>query len=326
MKPRLLIFSLAGTALLIAVGLSWRAGRAVEHRSPALEGITSATTMAGPTQTLIPAKRPCPARSVMAETQLELDSSLARLADINSFGDAEDHLAAVEAWVGEVPPAQFQFALERFSDADRAGLVGQLLVRRWTELDPLAAAEWTKQLTEKESRGVLQTAVTQVWTETDLSGALAWGRTLPDGDVSEHVLTQLGYEAARENPVEALQLAVELLPTAERDALILHGFRQWAAADAKAARAWLLQWPESELRQRALADFAAVLADQDGDAGARFAIEHPSAGPDFERAIIGVIQRWSQYDLLAAQAWIETFPASPLRDQTVQVAAYIGSH
>jgi hypothetical protein len=261
----------------------------------------------------------------VAEAQSELDSSLARLADINSLVDADDHLAAVEAWVGEVPPAQFGFALERFSDADRAGLVGQLLVRRWTALDPRAAADWTEQLGEPEARRALQAAVALAWTETDVLGALAWARALPGGDTSEYVLTQLGYEAARENPVEALQLAVELSPTAERDALILHGFRQWVAADAGAARAWLLQWPESELRQHALADFATVLANHDGDAGARFAIEHPPAGADFERAIIGVIQRWSQHDLPAAQAWIETFPATPLRDRAVQVVAHIGS-
>lgn len=240
--------------------------------------------------------------------------------------DADDYPAAVEAWVGEVSPDQYRLALGIFSDADRAGLAGQLLVRSWTELDPRAAAEWTKQLGEPEAQRALQAAVALAWTETDPSGALAWARALPGGDIREHVLTQLGYEAARGDPVEALRLAVELSPTAERNDLILHGLRQWAAADAAAAGAWLLQWPESELRQRALADFATVLADHDGDAGARFAVEHPPAGPEFERAIIGVIQRWSQDDLLAAQAWIETFPASPLRDHAVQVAAYVGSH
>jgi hypothetical protein len=261
----------------------------------------------------------------VAEALSELDSSLARFADLNSLVDADDRLAAVEAWVREVPPAQLRFALERFSDANRAGLVGQLLIRRWTALDARAAAEWTEQLTETETRGALQAAVALAWAETDVAGAMAWARTLPGGDTSEYVLTQLGYEAARENPVEALQLAAGLSPKAERDALILHGFRQWAAADADAARAWLLQWPESGLRQRALADFATVLADHDGAAGARFVIEHPPARVEFERAIIGVIQRWSQYDPTAAQAWIDTFPATPLRDQAVQVVAHIGS-
>ncbi len=326
MKPRFLILGLAGTALLIAVGSSWRASRAGEHRLPASEGIPSTAGMARPTQTFVSAGRPRPARRVVAETQPELDSALARFADVNSLGDAEERLAAVETWVGELPPAQFRFALERFSDADRAGLVGQLLVRRWTDLDPLAAADWTEQLAKTEPGGALQAAVALAWAETDLPASLTWARALPDGNAREHVLTELGYETARQDPVQALQLAVELSPTAERDALILHGARQWAAADAGAARTWLLQWPESELQHHALADFAMVLAGQDGDAGARFAIEHPAAGLSFERAIIGVIERWSQYDLPAAQAWIETFPESPLRDQAVQVAAYFSSH
>ena len=123
MTPRQLTLSLAGTALLIVVGLWWRADGAGEHRSPAPEGIPS--TAAEPEQTPVPARRPRPARSEVAEALSELDSSLARLADLNSLVDAEDRLAAVEAWVREVPPAKLRFALERFSDADRAGLVGQ---------------------------------------------------------------------------------------------------------------------------------------------------------------------------------------------------------
>lgn len=321
MTPGRILFGLASSVLLIAGGLSRCVGRVGERWPPAPAGNPLATSAAGPEAITVTAGWTRAARRAEAEAQSEMDASLGGPADIDSAADAEAHLAVVETWVGEVPLAQFRSVLERLSEVDQAGLVGQLLVRRWTALAPRAAGEWTEQLAETEARGVLQAAVALAWAETDLAGALAWAGGLSGTSTSEHVLTGLGYETAREYPVVALQLAVGLSPTTERDALILHGARQWAAVDAGAARAWLLQWPESELREHALADFATVLADQDGEAGARFAIEHPATGPDFERAIIGVIQRWSQQDLPAAQAWIETFPPTTIRDRAVQVVA-----
>lgn len=326
MNQRKIILGLAAAVFLAAATFSWRAGQTHGSRSQTSNEIAFAATATKSAANRIARKVSVFARDHMAEVSTELDAPLMQLAQIMAGEDADERLAALEAWVEKIPATQVRPLLERLSASDQAGVVGQLLVRHLTGMDTRAAAEWVEKLTESEARRTLQAAVALAWSETDLPGALAWARALPGEDASEHVFTQLGYEVARESPVEALALAVNLPPTAEREALILHGLRQWAAADAEAARAWLLQWPENEMRHRALADFATVLADQDGDAGARFAVGYLAPGTDFERAIIGVVQRWAQRDLPATQAWIETFPATSLRDQAGQVAANIGSH
>jgi hypothetical protein len=208
--------------------------------------------------------------------------------------------------------------LQQLSQEDLRGNVGRLLVRRWAELDPVAAGQWAAGLGDVEARHELSAASALAWSERDLEGALAWAGSLPDGETRSLVLAGLGYEVARERPVEALHLAAGLSPSARPDALTLHALQQWAASDPAHAGAWLLQWPESGMRRRALADFATGLATRDGNGAGQFAVTHVAPGAEQDRAVAGIVQRWAQQDFPAAAAWVEQFSPGPLRASSSQ--------
>lgn len=97
----------------------------------------------------------------------------------------------------------------------------------------------------------------------------------------------------RVDPVESLRLAVELPADDACDGLLLHALRQWALQKPEQSQSWVLQIAPSPLREQALAAVATDRASQDGDSAARFAVENVLPGPELDRAIIGIVQRWA---------------------------------
>jgi len=239
-------------------------------------------------------------------------------ADLVAPDDDEDPSETLARSVEQMDVADVISRLQPLPLEDLRGNLGRLLVRRWAELDPVAAGKWAAGLGDVEARHELSAATALAWSERDLEGALAWAGSLPDGDTRSLVLAGLGYEVARERPVEALHLAAGLSADAEPDALTLHALQQWAASDPANAGAWLLQWPESGMRRRALADFATVLATRDGNAAAQFAVTHVAPGAEQDRAVVGIVQRWAQQDFPATVAWVAQFSPGPLRASSSQ--------
>ena len=243
--------------------------------------------------------------------------------DVTLPADDEDQSETLARAVEQMDATEVTSRLQELSLEQLRGDLGRLLVRRWAAIDPTAACTWATQMGDGEASQELSTAAALAWSEHDLSSALDWAQSQTEGVTRSRLLTELGYEVAREQPVEALNLAVELPQTPERDDLILHGLRQWTVADPSTARDWLLEWPESKLRQRALADFATVLAGRDGNEAARFVAEQIAPGTEQNRAVVSVVQRWAQQDRAQTLAWVDQFPAGPLRDTAVEVAAII---
>ena len=199
----------------------------------------------------------------------------------------------------------------------------ELLVRRWVALNPRAAAPWLGAVTEAEVRAALSVAAAQVWADQDLPGALAWGRALPPDFVQERVQLSLGFELARTEPLPALRMAADLPPSEGRDDLVVHALQEWTVQDANAALGWALQMAPGTLRDTGLAAAAVALAKQDGERAARLAVTELPPGPEQDRTVVAVLQRWVQKDRTAALAWWGSFPPSPLRTQAAAALAGI---
>jgi hypothetical protein len=156
------------------------------------------------------------------------------------------------------------------------------------------------------------------WANANLSAAASWTAGLPESSAKEAALLGLAYEAARSEPVTALKTATMLSPTAERDSLVVHAFSQWVTTDAAAASAWAETVPNAALRERLLSMAAIAFAKQDGQAAATFTAEALGAGPEQERAAVGVVQRWAEESPEAAAAWTSQFPDSPARQSALE--------
>jgi hypothetical protein len=199
-----------------------------------------------------------------------------------------------------------------------AAEISLLLVRRWAESDPAAAAKWISRLGESPLSRTALEQVAIAWANTDLTAAASWVRVLPEGDSKQAATTGLAYEAARTEPLTALELAGALPPTRERDDLLVHAVSQWAGADASAAAAWAMKVPDSSLRQRLVASVAIALAEQDAVAAVRLAVNGLAAGEEQDRAAVSIVQRWAQHSPQTAASWVAQFPEIPSRDAAVQ--------
>jgi hypothetical protein len=152
------------------------------------------------------------------------------------------------------------------------------------------------------------------WADNDLDAAVAWAQQLSPSRQRDQVWGLLSYELARNSPVEALQLAVRLSDEPARGRLIDHCLAQWASIDVAAAHAWAGAIADTALRDSAQATVATAWAEADPRAAAWLAVEGIQPGEHQDRAVVAVLQRWSQTDSAAAQAWLDRFPSGALRD------------
>jgi hypothetical protein len=205
------------------------------------------------------------------------------------------------------------------TDLEWSSTVAERLIRRWAAQDPEAAIAWARSLPETETSPPLLSAGVLGWADNDLDAAVAWAQQLPPSRQRDQVWGLLGYELARTSPVEALRLAVELADEPERGRLIDHCLAQWASIDVAAAHAWAGAIADTALRDSAQATVATAWAEADPRAAAWLAVEGIQPGEHQDRAVVAVLQRWSQMDAAAAHAWLDRFPSGALRD-SAQVA------
>lgn len=148
---------------------------------------------------------------------------------------------------------------------------------------------------------------------TNLEAALEWLSSLPDGEQKQGATREIAYEAARENPQTALELAAGLATSRERDDLIDHAVSQFASIDPRAAADWVLQIPQQSLRGRLLAAVATAAAEEHPAEAATLVATAIEDGEEQTRAAVAVIQRWVQTAPKDAAAWVKQFPQGPLR-------------
>jgi hypothetical protein len=242
-------------------------------------------------------------------------SSIPQGPEKTAVGDDPEKIALLISAMSE---AELSKKLAQLSQQDLTSNTGRLLVRRWVELDPAAAINWVTQLADAGTRREMIDLVAVAWSEKNMPDALAWVESLPPDSTKDQALTDLGYEVARAYPVGALNIALQLPDSANAEGLLLHALAQWASENPDSAKQWALALPPGQLREQSFTTLATALANQDGAGAAQFAMDNLSAGPDLDRAVIAIVQRWSQANLVDAATWVQSFPDSPIRNQAVQ--------
>ena len=230
----------------------------------------------------------------------------------------ETELAAL---VSGVAPADLAEVLEFFNDNAGSELNQSLkvrLVRRWTEHDPRAAANWVSEHSTGPTRQEEINGVAIVWADRSPSEALAWVRTLPESAELNAGLLALAYEAARSAPMDAFQMAAELPDGDARDDLIRHTANQWADKNPQEAVAWARQVEDETLRQQLLAGITTAWADKEPAAAATTPAELLPSGRPQDDAVIGIVQRWVQTEPAQAADWVMNFPKGPLQETALE--------
>jgi len=263
---------------------------------------------------------------VAADTAADLGEAAIPLIHQTLAGLGMEHVEgepseALDELVGTITDAQMPVVLNELlaASAVEAGAdLRRLLLRRWAERNPVAAAAWADQLPEGALRREAIQHVAIVWANAELTGALQWVQQMSNGETKQTALLNIGYEAARTTPFEALQVAVELPSSRPRDELLAHAASQWAATAPAAAAEWAGRIPDAGLREQILARIAMAWAELDPTAAAGLVTTALAAGGVQDRAVTAVVQRWAQQSPEAAANWVEQFPEIPLRETVVQ--------
>lgn len=298
----------AGVVLLLS--LAFIDQRSLKRTPPGFK-LPAAQTTSGDNQ--MEAEQPAQPLRVLARELSPVTTSETE-ADANSSDEA------IEQAVENIASADVPVALAALStEAGRAAMEKRkLLIRRWAESDPVAAAQWAQQFPEGDLRNAMYEQIAAAWANSDLSGATDWLNTLPDGIGKQTATVTTANEAARTEPISALTLAVQLPATPERNALLTYAVSQWATENFSAAAEWAGTIADAGLREDMLSAIAVAAASADAPAAATLVASAFAPGVVQARTAVAITQRWVQTAPEEAAAWVVQFPDLPLRDAAVE--------
>jgi len=246
-----------------------------------------------------------------------LPSYLAQaLKRIDSLTDPGQQTEQLEYEVAAVPEQIFAEALNALAlprQTASAVIMRQLLLRRWTALDPVSASSWAEVLADPQTKQEAFSHVAIVWSETDPNKAGGWALALPQGEARESAVLAVGFERIRENPMESLQLASKLIDSQRRTQLVEQAVGEWGNRNPLEAQEWVLQMEDESLRQVSLARLATVWSGKEPELSAKLAATFLTPGQEQDRAVVSVMQRWAKQDPDSAAEWLSQFPDGRLQ-------------
>jgi len=321
MRTRLTLIVFSASLLLVVILMHGGAGGHRENNDKSI-GLEPKASIAG----LLALHRGAITR--LNDFQLPRTLPATLLAPIQAESDPERRSEALDEVARSVPIADLRDALNSIAGdlSPEAAELRPLLARRWAEADPGQAAAWASALPEGPDRRAALEQVAIAYAGRDVPSATGWVAALPEGDDKQAATLTIAYEASRNEPVEALDLASTLAPSPQRDDLLVHAISQWSGIDSTNAAAWALNVTDHDLQQRLIAAVAIASAQQNGLLAATLAASRLGTGDEQDRASVSIVQRWAQQAPEAAAEWVSQFPATPSRDAAVEnlLAIWIG--
>lgn len=108
---------------------------------------------------------------------------------------------------------------------------------------------------EDDERGLLE-CLTMQWCERECETVVDWALGQPPGEWRDRLLASASFTLSKSDPVAAAQLVSDLEPGKVQDEAVMSVLHQWALQDPAAAHEWAEAFPESPLRDRALAEIS----------------------------------------------------------------------
>jgi len=232
--------------------------------------------------------------------------------------ESQDEL---EELAGSMTDDQIRDALDKLgADQSGAGIIfGRLLVRRWAEKSPAAAAQWVASLPDNSYGHAAFKEVVIPWADKDLDGAVGWVQQLPDGGNKTAAELSLAAAAANQkDAVTAINLTANLPPSPERDNVLNYSVRQWATVDQNSAVSWINQVQDPALREQMLEHVTMDLAVQDPFNAATIATTALTPGPGQNNVVLNIVQFWAAAEPDSAAAWVAQFPEGDLRSAAME--------
>lgn len=140
----------------------------------------------------------------------------------------------------------------------------------------------------------------------------AWLGRLPGGGRRDALVAEVAVELSLP---ERLGLASGTSDPVVRRDLLTSALSNWAAENAADAMAWLESHRDDVVYPAAQAAIVTVMADEHPAQAAALAATAMKPGPERDRAVLGIVQRWVQQDAPAAAGWVGDLPSGSLQSE-----------
>lgn len=162
---------------------------------------------------------------------------------------------------------------------------------------------------ESDPRKVLREAFEAAGTETDPTAR-------------EKALEAVAWDALDVDPELAREAFAALTPDSESSRrMVGHFAMRLADEDPERAIGWARGLGQEEERSDAFGRIAVVISATDPSRAATLVSEEMTAGPPRDRAVVQIVQRWSQAAPADAAAWIAVFPQGAARSAGIKAVA-----
>jgi hypothetical protein len=230
------------------------------------------------------------------------------------------YIGLIRKWV-EIDPQ----AAAEWSD-NRPKPYGQPLVDHaiayWARRAPREAAAWIDRLPNPDKRGRLFSQVARVWAESDLWSALSFAQGLSSKEDREQALSALLYRVAAADSQRGVALLDEISDPFTKRRAGEAVARGWTRQNPQAAIQWAEGLPEGELRSDILKEIAYTWALTDPRSATELMAQqkdHPGKISD----LWGILRQWTSRNPQEAALWVQNWPHE--KDRTYLISAVAGA-
>ena len=170
--------------------------------------------------------------------------------------DGADILERLRDWARREPEAALKWGMQQPDGTNRNEVLTDACFQIG-QTDPMRAATLAERL-KLSGDAVLENLARQ-WASKDLTAAYKWMISQPENDYRDAFATGMAFELAQKEPVNAARFVLQEISSGsvqnEAVMMVLH---QWALTDLSGATAWVKQFPEGELQNRALNELSGI--------------------------------------------------------------------
>lgn len=294
MKSSSVAFCSGCLVLLIAIDITRRHfASPAPDQSPA-ELIATAAPAENNGAAKIKTPSPVPKTTPISGTAKLIQQILGALNSTNAADQEMIFTNQLIALIKTDPWAAAHFAESADAQPWRTELM-RVVAKNWASTDPNEAAKWVAQLSdpgEKDTmlscvcfetaqnnvqqaiqiveqqgldtrREVMLGNLAEQWATNDFPGALDWAENYPPGDSRDNLLLHIVLTESRAHPQEAADIVATQITTGNiQEEAAYSVVDTWAWQDLAAAKSWVNQFPEGELKERALNQISRIASAQ----------------------------------------------------------------
>jgi hypothetical protein len=181
---------------------------------------------------------------------------------VNSATNEDQALDELREWARKDPESALVWGQHQTNNAERSEVLTDVCFQ-------IAQADSERAVTLAEKFQLNKDAVlnnlAQQWATKDLITAQNWISAQPSGDQRDALATGMTFIWSQTAPADAAQfVAQQMAPGYAQDEAAMMVLHQWALVDSTGASAWVQQFPESPLRNRALNEIEGIARYKEG--------------------------------------------------------------